>query len=132
MTAQGMLAGIIISVAATGFSSIAGAVVDEYVFEPVQAEVKTGSDIVVAVHLKHKGTGQSVSDAVIFARRMDMAPDGMPTMTAVLEPLPATKPGIYRFKTNLAMEGNWQLSLAAKLQGENGTLQKRLVLKATD
>jgi hypothetical protein len=59
-----------------------------------------------------------------------MAPDGMPTMTAPLEPVPATEPGTYRFKTNLMMEGGWQLSLAAKVQGETGTVQNRLVLKA--
>jgi hypothetical protein len=28
------------------------------------------------------------------------------------------------------MEGRWQLSVAAKLQGETGTLQGRLILKA--
>ena len=28
------------------------------------------------------------------------------------------------------MEGGWQLSLAAKVQGESGTLQARLGLKA--
>jgi hypothetical protein len=27
------------------------------------------------------------------------------------------------------MQGNWQLSLAAKVQGENGTVESKLVLK---
>ena len=131
MIPRRMLARIVL-MTAINFSSAALAEVDDYVFEPVQVEMKRGADVVVAVHLKHKVTGKSVPDAVIFARRMDMAPDGMPTMTADLEPLPPTEPGVYRFKTNLAMEGNWQLSLAAKLQGQTGTLQNRLVLKATD
>jgi hypothetical protein len=71
-----------------------------------------------------------VPDAVIFAKRLDMAPDGMPTMTTPLEPLPSTDPGVYRFKTNLPMEGGWQLSISAKVQGETGTVENKLVLKA--
>ena len=115
------------------FSVIGGALagVDDYVFEAATTDLKQG-DAVVDVRLKHKATGKPVPDAVIFARRIDMAPDGMPTMTAELQPLPSTEPGTYRFKANLAMEGNWQLSLAAKLQGEAGTLQSRLTLKVTD
>jgi hypothetical protein len=37
---------------------------------------------------------------------------------------------VYRFKTDLTMEGSWQLSLAAKVQGETGTVQNKLALKA--
>jgi hypothetical protein len=59
-----------------------------------------------------------------------MAPDNMAAMVSPLEPLPAAEPGIYRFRTNLSMAGRWQLSVAAKLQGEDGTLQSRLIVKA--
>lgn len=51
-------------------------------------------------------------------------------MTAPIEALPSTEPGIYGFKTNLTMEGGWQLSLGAKIQGETGTLQNKLILRA--
>ena len=98
-------------------------------FRLVETDVKMG-DAVVAVRVVNKTTGEPVLDAVIFARRLDMAPEGMPTMTAELEPLPPDKPGVYRFRTNFTMEGGWQLSLAAKVQGESGTLQARLGLKA--
>ena len=30
------------------------------------------------------------------------------------------------------MEGNWRLSLAAKVQGEVGTVQARLIFKAVE
>jgi hypothetical protein len=59
-----------------------------------------------------------------------MAPDGMPTMTSPIEQAPSTEPGVYRFKTDLTMEGGWQLSLAAKIQGEEGTVAGKLVLRA--
>jgi hypothetical protein len=40
----------------------------------------------------------------------------MQEMTAPLEQLPSTEPGVYRFKTDLMMQGRWQLSLGAKRQ----------------
>lgn len=131
MNLNRVIAGVM-AAAMTSAMGNAYAAVDDYVFESLQTEVKQGDDIVVAVSLKNKATGEPVSNAVIFARRMDMAPDGMRSMTADLEAMPDTEAGIYRFRTNLAMQGRWQLSLAAKIQGQTGTLQSRLLLKATD
>lgn len=112
-----------------GPAAVSSAELKDYEFQLVKPEAKQG-DAVVVVRLVHKPSGRSVPDAVVFARRIDMAPEGMPTMTASLEPAPRTEPGTYAFKTNLMMEGGWQLSLAAKVQGETGTVQNRLVLKA--
>lgn len=102
----------------------------DYEFQLAQPEVKANSGVVVAARLVHKPSGRTVPDAVVFARRIDMAPAGMEMMTAPLEPVPAADPGTYQFRTNLVMEGGWQLSLAAKVQGEIGTVQNRLMLKA--
>jgi hypothetical protein len=102
----------------------------DFEFQLVQTELKKGDGAIVAVRLMHKKTNKPVSDAVIFAKRIDMAPDGMATMDSPLEALPSTEPGVYRFKTNLSMAGRWQLSLGAKVQGETGTVETKLVLKA--
>ena len=102
----------------------------DYEFQLVQTELKKGNGAVVAVRLVNKKTSKPVPDAVIFAKRIDMAPDGMATMDSPLEPLPSTEPGVYRFKTDLTMAGRWQLSLGAKVQGETGTVETKLVLKA--
>jgi hypothetical protein len=104
--------------------------VKDYEFRLVQNQVKKGDGAVVAVRLVNKKIGQPVPDAVIFAKRIDMAPDNMPTMDSPLEQLPSTEPGVYRFKTDLSMAGGWQLSLGAKVQGEEGTVESKLVLKA--
>lgn len=109
---------------------VSSAGLDDYAFELVQPQVKQGEAVAVAVRLIHKPTGEAVPDAVIFARRIDMEPEGMATMTAPLEPIAGGDPGTYRFKTNLTMQGGWRLSLAAKVQGQAGTVQSRLVLKA--
>jgi hypothetical protein len=103
----------------------------DYEFQLVQSEVKIGDGGIVAVRLTNKKTGKPVPDAVIFAKRIDMAPDSMPTMKAPIELLPSTEPGVYRFKVNISMAGSWQLSLGAKVQGETGTVESKLVLKAT-
>jgi hypothetical protein len=104
--------------------------VKDYEFQLVQSELKKGDGAIVAVRLVNKKTGRAVPDAVIFAKRIDMAPDGMATMDSPLEALTSTEPGIYRFKTNLMMAGRWQLSLGAKVQGETGSVESKLVLQA--
>jgi hypothetical protein len=45
-------------------------------------------------------------------------------------PMPGTEPGTYRFKANLNMAGGWQLSLGAKVQGETGTVESKIVIRA--
>ena len=103
--------------------------VKDYAFELVSSEAKKGDGAEIAVRLLDRATRKPVPDAVIFAKRVDMAPDGMATMDAPIEALPSSEPGVYRFKANLGMAGRWQLSLAAKVQGETGTVESRLVLK---
>lgn len=104
--------------------------IKDYEFQLVQNEVKEG-DAVVAVRLIDKRSGKPVPNAVIFAKRIDMAPDGMETMTSTVEEVPSTEPGVYRFKARLTMVGGWRLSLGAKVQGETGTVENKLVFKAT-
>lgn len=110
--------------------STARADITDYEFRLVQTDVRQGNGAIVVVRLVDKRSGNTVPDAVIFASRIDMAPDGMPSTAAPIDVLPSTEPGVYRFKTNLMMAGGWQLSLAAKIQGETGTLENKLVLKA--
>jgi len=91
--------------------------------------VKKG-DAVIAVKLVHKPSGRAIPDAVIFAKRLDMAPDGMGEMQAKLDPVPGSEPGVYQFKTSLDMAGRWALTLGAKVQGETGTVQTKLIVNA--
>jgi YtkA-like len=110
-------------------SFAARAEIGDYEFRLVKPEMKKGN-AELAVRLVNKKSGKAVPDAVIFAKRIDMAPDGMETMASPVEQLPSTEPGVYRFKTNLVMQGRWQLSLGAKVQGEDGSVESKLVVKA--
>ncbi|HEX9471307.1 MAG TPA: FixH family protein [Bradyrhizobium sp.] len=127
--ARGLQAAFI-GIAMTGSVTIARADIKDYEFQLVDQNIKKG-DAIISVRLIHKPDGKPVSGAVIFATRLDMAPDGMETMKTKIEPMPSTEPGVYKFKAVLTMEGGWQLSLGAKVQGETGSVENKLVLKAT-
>jgi hypothetical protein len=107
------------------------AAASDYAFEAVQAEMKKGDDVTVAVRLIHKPTKKPVADAVIFRTRIDMAPDNMADMESPVKPVAADEPGVYAFKTDLPMAGRYQFSLAAKVQGEPETVVGKVILKAT-
>jgi hypothetical protein len=117
--------------AAVSLTGPAFAGASDYVFEPVKAEVKKGDGVVVSVRLKNKTTGKPVADAVIAQSRIDMGPDGMAEMASPLTPVPSSEPGVYAFKTDLAMAGRWMLSIAAKVQGEAETVVGKITFQAT-
>lgn len=121
-------AAALIGVALAGLPARAD--INNYEFQLVQPTVQAGADRTVTVRLVDKTTGKSVPDAVIFATRLDMAPDGMQEMVTKVTAVPATEPGTYRFKATFSMAGRWQLSLGAKVQGETGTVDSKLVITA--
>ena len=104
--------------------------IKDYEFQLVEPTVQVGSDRVFTVRLLNKKTGKPAPDAVIFATRLDMAPDAMEEMVTKVTPVPGGDPGTYTFKARFSMEGRWQLSLGAKVQGETGTVDNKLVITA--
>ena len=119
----------LIGIAITGPATLARADIKDYEFQLVDKTIKKG-DAIISVRLIHKPDGKPVPDAVIFATRLDMAPDGMQEMATKIAPVPGTEPGTYRFKASIGMAGRWQLSLGAKVQGETGTVENKLVMTA--
>ena len=119
-----------ISIAMSGSITVARADIKDYEFQLVDKAIKAGADKIIAVRLINKATGKPVPDAVIFATRLDMAPDGMQEMATKIAPVPGAEPGTYKFKATFSMAGRWQLSLGAKVQGETGTVENKLVITA--
>jgi YtkA-like len=113
-----------------GTAGSARAEIKDYEFKLAEPIVSVGKDKIVIVQLVNKKTGKLVSDAVIFASRLDMAPEGMPEMATKIAREPGGEPGSYRFKAAFGMEGKWLLSLGAKVQGEIGTVESKLVITA--
>lgn len=120
----------LIAAALGGASTAALADIKDYKFELVDQTVRAGPDKVVTVRLMNTKTGKPVPDAVIFATRLDMAPDGMQEMATKIVSVPGAEPGTYRFKATFGMAGRWQLSLGAKIQGETGSVEDKLVITA--
>lgn len=116
-------------VAELATAALAGAA--DYAFEPVQTEIRKGEEITIAVRLVNKAGNNPVTDAVIIATRIDMAPDGMAAMDAPLTPIPSDEPGVYAFKTDFVMAGRWRLSIAAKVQGEPETVKGEVIYTAS-
>jgi len=120
----------VIGIAMAGSIAIARADIKDYEFQLVEQTVQAGPDKVITVRLMNTKTGKPVPDAVIFATRLDMAPDGMQEMATRIASMPGGEPGTYKFKATFGMAGRWQLSLGAKVQGETGTVENKFVITA--
>ncbi len=123
-----LISAFAVAMSLTSAASLAAAI--DYAFEPVAAELKKGDDVIIAIRLLHKPSARPVTDAVIVRTRVDMAPDGMAEMESPVAPVPGSEPGVYAFKTDLPMAGRYQLSVAAKVQGEPETVVGKIVFKA--
>jgi len=130
ITAARAFAAALISLSLMGAPKPALADIKDYEFQLVEPTVHTGGDKIITVKLVNRKTGKAVPDAVIFASRLDMAPEGMQEMVTKLTPVSGKEPGTYSFKANFSMAGRWQLSLGAKVQGETGTVETKLVVTA--
>ncbi|MFZ2160142.1 MAG: FixH family protein [Bradyrhizobium sp.] len=120
----------LVGFAVIGTAGLARADINDYEFKLAESTVTVGKDKIVTVQLVNKKTGKPVPDAVIFATRLDMAPDGMAEMSTRIAREPGGEPGSYRFKAAFGMEGRWLLSIGAKVQGETGTVEGKLVITA--
>ena len=123
-----LVAALAASLAYAAQTALAGA--KDYALELVETTRPVGAGALLTVRLTDLRNGAPVEGAVIFATRMDMAPDGMETMTTSVTLLPTEAPGLYRFATDLVMAGNWRFSVAVKVQGEPETVEAELLLQA--
>jgi len=111
-------------------TAVAGAA--DYEFQAVSAEIKNDAGSELGVRLIDKRTGKPVAGAVIFRTQLDMSPDGMDEMLAKHEALPPGEPGVYRYKADITMAGDWAFKLQAKVPGEPETIEGSVVFLAKD
>lgn len=122
------ICGAALALAFSTSAVLAGA--EDYRFDLVSTDHRVGSGVILDVRLTDRRTGAPVEGAVIYAARMDMAPDGMETMTTSVTAMPSDVPGTYRFAADLTMAGGWRFSVAAKVQGEPETVSTEIELRA--
>jgi hypothetical protein len=119
---------ILLTLSGIGFSAVGNP--ENYLFELLENEVPVGNRIEFSVRIINKTTGELVTDAMIFADRIDMTPDGNPDRSTQLAALNSDTPGIYRYRANLVVSGNWQLTLMTMIPGEPMMVEGKMVLKA--
>ena len=110
---------------------IARAAPEDYEFKVIETDMPQGDGAILTVAVTDLRTQAPVTDAVIFATRLDMAPDGMATMTASVEALASDVPGQYRFQANLGMAGAWRFSIAVHLDAETEVIRREIILRVT-
>lgn len=129
MTTKHVLRSFVLAQALTLAAAVAAqAAPEDYVFKIISSELHPGEGVSISVILTDLRTNTPVADAVIFTTRLDMAPEGMESMTTPVEAVASDVPGQYQFKADLAMAGNWRFQIAAKVQGESETVQGELIL----
>jgi hypothetical protein len=111
-------------------SAPAWAAPEDYKFELVGPPAKSGKETVLKVRLVHVPDNKAVADAIIIQTRLDMAPGGMAEMAAPVQPMPAGEAGVYQFRAEPSVAGDWALHLSAKVQGEAGTVRGTVPFKA--
>lgn len=116
-----LIAGATVALAA-GTAGTAFADPKDYRFEAIQPQVKAAADAVVVLRLIHLPDRQPVKDVIIFSSKMEMPMPGMAPMVTKVAAVKPTMPGEYPFQSDLSMGGPWTLQVAAKVQGETGTV----------
>ena len=125
-----VLAGATVAILVT-LTNVILAGANDYVFEPVQTEIKASNVATIAVRLLHKPSGRPVTDAVIVQMRVVMAHDGGAEMDTAFVPLASSKPGVYAFRAPLTMAGSWFLSIAAKVPSETEIVVGKIIFRVT-
>lgn len=99
-------------------------------WEAVKAEVPVGKAIRLEVRLL--GSNAAPSAVSVTSSRIDMGPDGMPTMSAPLRQVASTTPGVLAFEADLPMAGRWALTIEAKVEGQTEPVKGSVVFTAGD
>lgn len=113
------LGAALITLALTG-TTLADAT--DYEFQLVKNELKKG-DAVIDVRLIDKRNGSPISDAVIFAKRIDMAPDSMAGMDCPLNRKCPESRGFTASRPNSPWPGGGNCRLPPRFRVKPGQLK---------
>lgn len=101
-------------------------------WEAVKGVVATGKAVRIEVRLIGSDGKPSATSATVKSVRLDMGPDGMPTMAAKLKPVAAAKPGTLAFEADLPMAGRWALTISADVAGLPAPVSGVIVFTASE
>jgi YtkA-like len=119
----------IASIAAALAVTTVHAAKEDYAFEPLPPEITLGKGVQLAVRVTHKPSGKPVEGVVLFRTRIDGSPHNMASMTAKHTAVSSNEPGVYKFRADFTMAGNWAFKLMAKMPGEKDTVEGTVIFK---
>jgi YtkA-like len=102
---------------------------DDYRFEPVMVEIKASNAATLKVRLIHKPSGTPVAGVQLIETRLMMPHHGSADMVSTIASLPDPELAVFAFKAPMMMEGNWLLSIAAKVPGESEVVTGSIVFR---
>jgi hypothetical protein len=108
--------------------SPASAAAKDYRFELVGSPAQSGKATMIKVKLVHVPDGKPVPGAIIIQTKLDMAPQGMASMTAAAKASSTADAGVYQIEATPEMAGDWALTLSAKVQGERETISDTITV----
>lgn len=116
--------------ASAAFTGAAYAAAADYRFEVVGQPARAGNQATITLRLTHIPTGRAITDAVIFQTRLEMPMQGMAPMSGRLSAAQPDGQGNYRLTAEMTMDGEWRLSLSARVQGESEVVRATLPIRA--
>jgi len=123
MSKMEKIGGVVLAAALmVGVSVSASADPKDYAFVPVTDHLQPSATAPIAVRLIHLPSKKPVTDAIIIQSKLEMPMQGMAPMATKVSPKGTDGQGVYSFVGDLSMAGPWTLNLAAKVQGESGTV----------
>jgi hypothetical protein len=102
---------------------------EDYRFETVKSEIKASNAATLMVRLIHKPSGTPVAGAHVIETRLVMPHHGSADMISAIAPLPDPEPTVFAFKAPMMMEGDWLLTIAAKIPGQSELVTGTLVFR---
>ncbi len=122
------LAAALLSLFAFGLPAISAA----QTWEAVNPQIPVGKNVRLEVRLVGADAQAVTGPVTVKTTRLDMGPDGMPTMTARLKPAAATAPGVIAFETDIAMAGRWGLSITGMAAGQTSPVSGVVIFTAAE
>lgn len=90
----------------------------DYRFEAVAPTVERGVGVPLQVKVSSRLTGLPVPGVEVREARVDRSPDGQRGGSLPAFFIPSLAYGVYSFRADLPVDGNWALTFTARVPGE--------------
>ena len=112
------LCALLVAAGFTAAAQIAAASPADIRFQPVEASVQRGVGVTVKVRILDASQNLPVPDVEIRDPHVDRSPEGVPNAVLPAFFAPSLDYGVYSFRADFPVTGNWALVFTAKIPGQ--------------